>query len=367
MSELLALVALNLTGELGIRGAKALLERFGSPDAILSAPPGELERVKGIRKKVAANLRKIRSEGSAEKELQRAGKLGIKIIPFNGKDYPEGLKKLFDAPLLLYVLGEIGETDGLALAMVGARRASFYGKNQSESLAYGLAAAGFTIVSGAARGIDEYAHRGALKAGGRTIAVVGSGLCNLYPPENKELMEKIPASGALVSEFPLDFPPLAQNFPRRNRIISGLSLGVIVVEAAARSGAMITARWANEQGREVFAVPGRIDSPVSRGCHRLIKDGAKLVEDVDDVINELGSLIEGITFSDRESETGPARKIALNERETSIYEALSSEEMNIEEIISATGKPPQEVMAILSMLCMKRFVNKLPGQNYVKI
>ena len=367
MSELVNLIALNLTGELGLKGVNALLAHFGSTEAIFSASASELEKVKGIRKKAIANIKNVRHDRKPEKELKEAEKSGIKIVPYTSEDYPEGLKKLYDAPLLLYVLGEIKKKDSLALAIVGARRATFYGKTQSESLSYGLASAGFTIVSGMARGIDEYAHRGALKAGGRTIAVIGSGLGNFYPPENRDLIEPIAASGAVISEFPLDFPPRAENFPRRNRIISGLSLGVIVVEAQARSGAMITARWATEQGREVFAVPGRIDSPMSRGCHRLIKDGAKLVDGVDDVINELGSLIDGITFSDEKGATGPAREIALNEREKSIYDVLSREEMNAEEIISASGKSPQETVAILSMLCLKRFVKRLPGQNYVKI
>jgi len=367
MSELLNFIALNLTGELGQRGVKALLAHFGSTDAILAASTSELEKVKGIRKKAVANIKNVQLTERAERELKEAEKSGIRILPYTSEDFPEGLRKLYDAPLVLYVLGEIKKKDNLAIAIVGARRATFYGKRQSESLSYGLASAGFTIVSGMARGVDKYAHRGALKANGRTIAVIGSGLRSFYPPENKDLVEPIAASGAVVSEFPLDFPPRSENFPRRNRIISGLSLGVIVVEAAARSGAMITARWATEQGREVFAVPGRIDSPMSRGCHRLIRDGAKLVEDIDDVINEVGSLIEGITFSDRPDENGAGRELTLSEREKSIYEVLTPDEMNVEEIMSASGKTPQETMAILSMLCLKRFVKKLPGQNYVKI
>ena len=367
MSELLNLVALNLTGELGHKGVEALLEHFGSTDAIFKAGRSELEKVQGVKQKAVDNILAVWKERDPEGELKKAEKSGVKVIGYTSGEFPEALKKLYDAPLVLYVLGEIRKTDSLALAIVGARRATFYGKTQSESLAFGLASAGFTIISGMARGVDEYAHRGALKAGGRTIAVIGSGLSNPYPPENKSLIEPIAASGAIISEFPLDFPPLAENFPRRNRLISGLSLGVIVVEAAQRSGAMITARWAMEQGREVFAVPGAVNSPMSRGCHALIKDGAALVQDVDDVINELGALVEGITFSDNKNCTGPDREIALSEREKSIYDLLSPSETNIEEIIAASGKNPQEVMAILSMLSLKRFVKKLPGQNYAKI
>ena len=367
MSEILNLVALNLTGELGVKGVQALLDYFGTTEAIFEAPRSELAKVEGIRKKAIDNIRNVWKDKNPEDEVRKAEKLGIKIIGYSDDNFPEGLKKLYDPPLVLYVQGELKKTDNLAIAVVGARRATFYGKTHSESLAYGLASAGFTVVSGMARGVDENAHKGALMANGRTIAVIGSGLCNFYPPENKTLAEQISSQGAVISEFPLDFPPLAENFPRRNRIISGLSLGVIVVEAALRSGAMITARWATEQGREVFAVPGRIDSPMSRGCHRLIKDGAKLVEDVDDIISELGSLIEGITFSDRKDSTGLSREIALNEKEKSVYDILSQDEMDIEEIISASGKPPQEVMALLSMLCIKRFAKKLPGQNYVRL
>lgn len=367
MSELLNLVALNLTGELGHRSVQALLTHFGSTDAIFKATSSELEKVKGIGQKTSRNILSVWKDRDPEDEIRKAEKAGIKIIPYTSGEFPEALKKLYDAPLVLYVQGQIRKSDSLAIAIVGARRATFYGRTQSESLAFGLASAGFTIVSGLARGVDEYAHKGALKANCRTIAVIGSGLCNPYPLENRDLVEPIAASGAVLSEFPLDFPPLAQNFPRRNRLISGLSLGVIVVEAAQRSGAMITARWATEQGREVFAVPGRADSPMSRGCHKLIKDGAVLVQDVDDVINELGSLVEGITFSDKRDNTGPQREIALSEKEKAVYDLLSEGEMNVEEIIATSGKNPQEVMATLSMLSLKRFVKKLPGQNYAKL
>lgn len=206
------------------------------------------------------------------------------------KDYPANLKYIYDPPSILYIKGNILPEDTIAVAVVGSRRATYYGLKNAENLGFQLAAGGITIISGLARGVDSAAHRGALKARGRTIAVLGSGLNKIYPRENEELVEEIAQNGAVISEFALDTPPLRQNFPRRNRIISGLSLGVVVVEAAKRSGALITANFALEQGREVFALPGKIDSFTSKGTHDLIKQGAKLVESIEDIIEELEPL-----------------------------------------------------------------------------
>jgi DNA processing protein len=285
-------------------------------------------------------------------------------------EYPASLKKINDPPIVLYVKGEVRPADSLAIAVVGSRQASYYGKRQSESLSFALAQIGITVVSGLARGIDAFAHEGAMKAHGRTIAVVGSGLADPYPRENRALADRIAQCGAVVSEFPLDFPVRAENFPRRNRIIAGLSLGVVVVEAALRSGSLITARWAAEQGKDVFAVPGNVDSPSSRGCHQLLKDGAKLVEDVGDILEELGPLVEAIVFRDesalKDSATGPAMKLALSENESKVYAALSTEPMNVEEIIDLSGLSVQAVSAALSLLVLKRFAVRLPGQMYVK-
>ncbi len=213
-----------------------------------------------------------------------------RTLSFSDKGYPTNLKYIYDPPPTLYVKGNILPEDNIAIAIIGSRRATYYGLKNAENLSFELAAGGITIISGLARGVDSAAHRGALKAGGRTIAVLGSGLNIIYPPENEKLAREILQCGAVISEFPQGTAPLRQNFPRRNRIISGLSLGVVVVEAAKRSGALITANLALEQGREVFALPGKIDSFTSRGTHDLIKQGAKLVESAEDIIEELEPL-----------------------------------------------------------------------------
>jgi len=286
-SGLEALLTLNMVEGLGVTLLSRLLERFGSPEAVLAASRNALEEVEGVGSEVSRNISKATKKNDASAEMKAAEALGVKIISAASEDYPQPLRRIFDPPLVLYVKGELKEEDALAMAIVGSRRASYYGKNQAERLAGSLAKMGFTIVSGMAWGIDSAAHKGALGAGGRTIAVLGSGLANPYPKGNEKLLAEIIENGAAISEFPLTFPPRAENFPRRNRLISGLCLGVVVVEAAERSGSLITARWAMEQGREVFAVPGPIDSATSRGTHRLIKDGAKLVERVEDVIEEV--------------------------------------------------------------------------------
>ena len=349
---------------LGVTLLSRLLERFDSPEAILAASRRELEEVEGVGSALSRNISKARRETDSRAEMESAKKLGVKIISAASEDYPKPLRRIFDPPLLLYVKGELKEEDSLAMAIVGSRRASYYGKNQAERLAGSLAKMGFTIVSGMAWGIDSAAHRGALGAGGRTIAVLGSGLANPYPKGNEKLLAEIVENGAAISEFPLTFPPKAENFPRRNRLISGLCLGVVVVEAAERSGSLITARWAMEQGREVFAVPGPIDSATSRGTHRLIKDGAKLVERVGDVIEELGPLAEVLTPV---PEGEKPRAGGLKPEEEKILKVLSlSEPKSIEDIIAETGLTAQAASSVLMVLELRKLVKQLAGKRFVK-
>lgn len=263
------------------------------------------------------------------------------------------------------MLGALRPDDALAIGMVGTRHATPYGLRQAERLAGGLARAGLTVISGLARGIDAAAHHGALASGGRTIAVLAGGVMNVYPPEHGPLAEEVVAHGALLSESPPRCEPLAGAFPQRNRLISGLSLGVIVVEAADRSGALITARHAMEQGREVFAVPGNVDSRTSRGCHQLIRDGAKLVESADDVLEELGPLVEAAPRDDGQVIRHPA-ELLLNELERQVLAAIHSEATAIDQIVSDTGLPVAQVLSTLSVLEMRRLVRRLSGTTVLR-
>lgn len=282
----------------------------------------------------------------------------IKETPLSDVFYPKNLKNIYDPPDPLYVKGRIVPGDDIAVAIVGSRKASLYGLKTCEKLAYELAGMGVTIVSGLARGIDSAAHRGALKAGGRTIAVFGCGLDYIYPSENKKLAEEIEQNGALVSEFPAGAMPLPYNFPKRNRIISGLSLGVVVVEASKDSGALITADFALEQGREVFAVPGKIDASTSTGTHRLIKEGAKLVEGADDILEEL-NLKSTVQSS-------PMPNAGIDEYEQKIYSILSDEPKYIDEITKEANLVSSEVCDILLRLQLKKLIKELPGKRYFK-
>ncbi len=289
----------------------------------------------------------------------------IKIFSFTDKDYPTNLRYIYDPPPTLYIEGEIIPKDNIAIAIIGSRQGTYYGLRNAENLSFELATKGITIISGLARGVDSAAHRGALKAKGRTIAVLGSGLNVIYPPENKKLADKIAQSGAIVSEFPLDTPPHRQNFPRRNRIISGLSLGVVVVEAAKRSGALITANFALEQGREVFALPGKIDSFASGGTHNLIKQGAKLIESSEDIIEELEPLISAYLKEakrDSKTETEPN----LEEEEKQVYSCLSSEPIHIDEVIQKVTLSYGRLLTCLLKLEHKRLVKELPGKVFVR-
>ncbi len=290
--SLLDALRLSMISGVGPRIRKALIERFGSARAVLAAAPSELREVQGVGPKLVRKIADADHELDVQAEIDLCRRRGIKILVESDPDYPRALREIHDPPGVLFVRGALKPDDALAVGIVGTRHGTQYGLRTAERLAGSLARAGLTIVSGLARGIDAAAHRGALAAGGRTIAVLASGVTNIYPPEHDRLAEEVAAHGALVSEAPPGGEPLAGMFPQRNRLISGLSLGVIVVEAADRSGALITARHAMEQGREVFAVPGNVDSRTSRGCHRLIRDGARLVESADDVLEELGPLVE---------------------------------------------------------------------------
>jgi DNA processing protein len=364
-SELVDAVRLALVSGVGPRHRQDLLTHFGSAAAVLAASTSELQFVSGIGPKIAARISAARDEIDAEAELDLAAEHDIDVVTEADDDYPRLLRQIHDPPGVLFRHGKPAPQDELAIAIVGTRHATRYGLAQAERLASGLARVGFTIASGLARGIDAAAHRGALAAGGRTIAVLGSGLLNIYPPEHQSLAREVATSGFLLSEAPPRMIPLSGAFPQRNRIISGLTVGTIVVEAANRSGALITARHAYEQGREVFAVPGPIDSRLSHGCHALIKDGAKLVESIDDVLAELGPLAENIARDDGSVVTQPA-ELLLNEIEQQVLQAIDGLPMSIDAVADACQLPIHRVLSTVSVLEMRRLVRRVSGTQVVR-
>jgi DNA processing protein len=353
-------VRLALVPGVGPRTRRALLDRFGSAAAVLSVAPSELRTVPGVGSKLAQQIVAARGEIDAEAEIALCQKHGLQIVTDADGKYPSVLREIHDPPGLLFVRGDLTPQDGLAIAIVGTRHATQYGKRVAERLAASLARAGLVVVSGLARGIDSAAHRGALSADGRTLAVLGSGVLNIYPPEHTKLAEQIATRGALVSEAPPRAAPRSGVFPQRNRIISGLSLGVVIVEAGQRSGALITAQLAMEQGREVFAVPGLVDNRSSRGCHQLIRDGAKLVETADDVLEELGPLFEPAPREEGPEVRHPA-ELMLNELEQTVLAAIGSEETPIDQIAIETDLPIHRVLATISVLEMRRLVKRTSG------
>jgi DNA processing protein len=352
----------NAIAGLGPVKGKALLDRFGSPQNIFKVADKELASVEGIGTDLIEKIRDKEKWLDIKQEISLIQKSQVKIVTFEDPDYPQLLKNIHSFPLLLYVKGKFEEQDyKMPIAIVGMRKASYYGKTVTEELAENLACAGFTIISGMARGIDTSAHQGALKKG-RTIAVLGSGLNYIYPRENKKLSEKIAQNGVLISEFPMNTPPDKFNFPRRNRIISGMSLGVVVVEAEEKSGALITANLASEQGREVFAVPGKIDSNYSKGTHKLIQDGAKLVMNWKDIASELIHEIDWET----QSNTKEKPNIRLEEFEEKIYNSLSTEPKQIEEIIKESEISSSKALSALLSLELQGIAKQLPGKYFVK-
>jgi DNA processing protein len=358
MADIKYWIALSMLTDIGPMTAKRLLSAFGTPEKIFHAQLDELLGIEGVGINRAKSIRSFSSWKEAEKQAQHIEQTGIAALSIENPSYPEMLRETDGAPLVLYVSGSLVPQDRYAIAVVGSRNLTHYGAAVAERISEDLARMGFTIVSGMARGVDSLAHKAALKAGGRTVAVLGSGIDVPYPPENKTLMEKIIASGSVVSEFLPGTPPDKDNFPRRNRIISGLSLGVLVVEAASDSGALITARYATDQGREVFAVPGNITSANSAGTNDLIRKGATLVRHANDVVEELAPVLKGFI---RAAGQVP---VDITEDEKGLCTFLSGEPRQIDDISRESGLPASKVLGVLLGLEMKGAVKQITGKRF---
>ena len=361
-----ALVALNLIEGVGPIRVRQLLERFGNAPAILGASRNELQRVTGIGEDTADAIASWEKTIDLGAELKRITDFGCRIVIQEDAEYPELLRQIYDPPLVLYVKGNLLPKDKNAVAMVGSRMTTHYGIEVARKLAYQLAYLGVTVVSGGARGIDSAAHQGALSAKGRTITVLGTGINLVTPPENTKLFEQVAANGAVITQFAFNRPGDKQSFPIRNRIVAGMTLGTVVVEANLTSGALITANFATEYGRQVFAVPGRIDSPRSKGCHDLIKKGAKLCEDAEDILSEFEYLFPASNRPPTASETGVLPAIELSQNEQTVYDSLAEEESGIDDVIRKSSLPSSAVSVALLSLEMKRLVRQLPGKMFIR-
>jgi len=355
-------LALRRIKGLGCVGCKKLTARFADPAKIFSASRPELEQVEDLRADAVDGILNFNEWAEVDDEIDRVRAAGIALVGFNDENYPARLRAIADPPPLLYVKGELTGADDRAVAIVGSRSASDYGRRVARDLARGLASLGFTVISGMARGIDGMAHETALNSGGRTIAVLGSGVERAYPPEHDKLYQRIGENGAVISELPLGTKPLAFNFPARNRLISGLSLGVVVVEATEKSGSLITASLAVEQGREVFAVPGEVGASRSRGAHRLIRQGAKLVESVDDILEEIAPQLLTV------SGAAHAVPLALPQNASAdackIFAVLQDGALQVDQVIEKSGLAVARVLQILLELELQGYIRQLPGQKY---
>lgn len=352
MTDLEAWIKLSLARGVGEETLKVLVQKFGSPRGVIQASGRRLRDV--ASNEIAENIRKC-IDLDVEKHISLMNSLGVKLISFMGGEYPERLKRLPYAPPLLYVRGDLRD-DEPSIAVIGSRRASHYGKVIAERFARELARVGLTIISGLARGVDTCAHRGALEENGRTIAVLGCGIDRVYPSENVYLMEKIIMNGACISEFPIGTYPFAGNFPQRNRIISGLSDAILVIEATERSGTFTTVKWALEQGKEVFAVPGNITQETSKGTNRLIMDGARPVTCTQDIIDalKLDRIIE-------------MRELpSLTEDEKEVYESVGNTPTHIDQLSISLSIPVSRLSGILLSLELKSAVRQLPGRYFMR-
>ncbi len=361
-----AFVALNLIEHVGPVRVRQLLEYFGEAPAILGATRTQLLQVRGIGAETADSIVNWEKNIDLPGELKRIAEYGCHVLIQSDEDYPASLRQIYDPPIVLYVKGRLLPADKNAVALVGSRLTTHYGQEVARKLAYQLAYLGVTVVSGGARGIDTSAHQGALSAKGRTIAVLGTGINLVFPPENAELFGRIATSGAVMTQFPFNRKADKQSFPIRNRIVAGMTLGTVVVEANLTSGALITANMAVEYGRQVFAVPGRIDSPRSKGCHELIKKGAKLCEGVEDILGEFEYLFPPTNRPSALAETSDLPALTLSDNEQKAYAVLTNEESSIDEIIQRSGLASSAVSVALLGLEMKRLVRQLPGKMFVK-
>ena len=362
MDERNAYISLNMMALVGPVKVRAMIDCLGTVTACMEADAVELQKAQGVGPSLAQSIVMQRKSLDPEGEQKRAKKQGVRILTPLDEEYPGALAEIHDPPLALYVKGSLEPKDQHAVSLVGSRRSTLYGRGVADQLAYQLAKVGYTVVSGLARGIDTAAHRGSLKGGGRTIAVLGSSIDEIYPPENRDLAEMIAKQGCLISEFPFGTKPSKTTFPIRNRIVSGLCMGLVVVEAGHRSGAMITANQALEQGRSVFAVPGRVSDQSSRGCHSLIKQGAALVESIDDILQEFELLIR----PDSRPEEKPiplVPEIQLTTTEESLVRALWDGPLSVDELIRETGLVAAEINTKLLAMEMKRVVRSLPGRR----
>ena len=399
-NETISLIHLNMIQGVGLKTVQFLRGVFGSAESALQATPDELGKIDQLSPAMRDLLSRKPIQYPIERELELIHEYGCQVMTLYDAAYPQCLKEIDTPPLVLYIRGELTLEDSLSISIVGSRDAKDYGRKVGYRLSYQLAQHGLTVVSGLAKGIDTSAHRGALEAGGRTIAVMGSGLSFIYPAANSDLAEKITEAGALISEFPMGVKPKPRNFPRRNRIISGLTLGTLVVEASNRSGALITARLAGEQGREVFAVPGEIFSELSTGTHKLINNGAKLINTVDDLLNELppyalnriqpdvptspipsietessqelsiersdSKLAATQSSSEVQQPIQSAPPPGLTPDERTIFDAIEVPSSHIDTIVRTTQLPISQVSSILLMLELKGIIQQLPGKQFTK-
>lgn len=361
-----ALIALNMVDQVGPIRLRHLLTHFGDAPAILRASRDQLARVPDIGLETADAIAGWERTVDLTGELRRIEQFGCRVVTAEDEDYPPLLREIYDPPIVLYVKGRVLPQDRNGIALVGSRQTTHYGIEVARRLGYQLGYLGVTVVSGGARGIDTAAHQGALNAKGRSLCVLGTGINLVFPPENAALFERLADHGAVLTQFPFNRPADRQSFPIRNRIVAGMTLGTVVVEANLASGALITAKFAADYNRQVFAVPGRIDSPRSKGCHDLIKKGAKLCEGPEDILEEFEYLFPPSNRPASPAETGELPALALGEHEARLLEAVGDEECSIDEVIRRSGLPASTVSVSLLGLEMKRLVLQLPGKLFVR-
>lgn len=362
MTELEALVLLSGIPQIGAIKLHLLLQRFGTALNALNAPHQQIGELPGFGPKVMEEWSVRRNNDAWKRELELVDKMGVKLIPYSDPQYPKRLRDIADKPVLLYIMGDIRPIDQSGIAIVGTRHAGIYGMEMAEKIAARLAERKVTVVSGLARGIDTAAHQGVLKNNGRTLAVIGSGLADIYPRENANLAKAIEAGGALISEFPMTTPPDRPNFPQRNRIVSGMTMGTVLIEAPEKSGAMITMNLALNQGRRLFALPGRADSDNFRGNHALIKKGkAQLIENADDILGSFEDL-----FCTTVSQLPLKKKLrpALEKEEEELLKHLVHEEISFDELIRRTKLPVMKLNVLLMSLLLKSVIKEFPGKIY---